>query len=123
MDASFSSEQRLLTKAAYGQVFDDSCCKAGDDAFLLLARVNNLDHARLGLVIAKKKLKLAVERNRVKRIARESFRTLQKDLSGVDVIVLCRSGVTGLDKKEIRSRLDLLFGKINRSKKQVQAVS
>lgn len=123
MEASFSSERRLLTAANYSQVFDNSCCKAGDDSFLLLARLNNLNHARLGLVIAKKKLKLAVDRNRVKRISRESFRTLQSELSGIDVIVLCRSGVVRLDKKEIRRRLDLLFDKINRSKKQIQAVS
>ncbi len=116
MKSSFPSELRLLTASDYSQVFQNGCCKAGDDSFLLLARANNLGQARLGLVIAKKQLKRAVDRNRVKRISRESFRMRQDGLAGVDVVVLCRSGVVGLDKREIRYRLDLLFGKIEKLK-------
>lgn len=48
--------------------------------------------ARLGLVVAKKHLKRAVDRNRFKRLVRESFRAHQQQLEGLDVVVLARSG-------------------------------
>ena len=47
------------------------------------------NNARLGLAIAKKHHKLAVMRNKLKRIAREVFRT--SDLKNVDIIVLSKS--------------------------------
>ncbi len=112
MECAFNKSSKLLTAADFSQVFDNSCCKAGDNAFLILAAHNRLEQGRLGLVIAKKQLKLAVERNRVKRIARESFRHKQQDLAGIDLVVLCRSGAKGLDKVEIRRKLDRLFDKI-----------
>jgi len=47
------------------------------------------DHeARLGLAIAKKQVSRAVDRNRIKRVVRESFRTLQ--LQEHDFVVLAR---------------------------------
>ncbi len=112
MGFSFASGRRLLTASDFSQVFEDSCCKAGDDAFLVLARGNGLNHARLGLAIAKKQLRRAVDRNRVKRVSRESFRVLQEQLSGLDLVVLCRAGASGLDKTQIRRRVDALFVKI-----------
>jgi ribonuclease P protein component len=45
------------------------------------------------LVIAKKHLRFAVQRNRMKRLIRESFRKQQQSFQGLDVIVLSRKGV------------------------------
>ncbi len=112
MSFSISSSRRLSIATDFNRVFKSSCCKAGDDAFLLLATESSLEHARLGLVIAKKQLRQAVDRNLVKRISREAFRLLQADLAGLDIVVLCRSGVVGLDKRQIRYKLDTLFVKI-----------
>ncbi len=112
MELSFTRESRLLAAAEYSHVFSNGCCKAGDNAFLILAAYNGLERGRLGLVIAKKQLKLAVARNRVKRISRELFRHKQQQLIGVDLVVLCRPGVKGLEKAEIRRKLDRLFDKI-----------
>ena len=44
--------------------------------------------ARLGLAISKKHCRLAVGRNRLKRLVRESFRHHRADLKGLDVVVL-----------------------------------
>lgn len=44
--------------------------------------------ARLGLAIAKKQLPRAVDRNRIKRVVRESFRLLQ--MQEHDFVVLAR---------------------------------
>ena len=46
--------------------------------------------SRLGLAIAKRVLPRAVDRNRVKRLVRESFRHRRQDLPAVDVIVHIR---------------------------------
>lgn len=54
----------------------------------MLAASNGLNHARLGLAIAKKKLPAAPARNRLKRIIRESFRFHHEQLAGLDIVVL-----------------------------------
>jgi ribonuclease P protein component len=58
---------------------------------VVLARINDLEQPRLGLAIAKKKIRRAVDRNKLKRLIRESFRTHQILLTGLDLIVLKRS--------------------------------
>ena len=45
------------------------------------------DGARLGLVIAKRHLRRSVDRNLVKRLVREVFRTRRSDLPSCDLIV------------------------------------
>ncbi len=46
--------------------------------------------ARLGVIVAKRVMKRAVDRNRVRRLIRESFRHHQQSLSGLDIVVLVR---------------------------------
>lgn len=50
------------------------------------AAPSQADSARLGLVVAKKVLRRAVDRNRAKRAIRESFRLNQR-LPAVDIVV------------------------------------
>ncbi len=56
--------------------------------FTVLYKKNGEPEARLGLAISKKHCRLAVGRNRLKRIVRESFRHHRADLGGLDVVVL-----------------------------------
>jgi len=53
--------------------------------FTVLYKDNGEQEARLGLAISKKLCKLAVGRNRLKRVARESFRLHRAELSGLDI--------------------------------------
>jgi ribonuclease P protein component len=53
--------------------------------FVLYARRNNLPHARLGVVAAKRLAPRAVTRNTIKRVTRELFR--QASLPAIDCIV------------------------------------
>ncbi|MEC8429443.1 MAG: ribonuclease P protein component, partial [Pseudomonadota bacterium] len=53
------------------------------------------------LVIAKKNIRLAVQRNRIKRILRESFRLRQETLIGLDIVVLARRGLDDLDNQQL----------------------
>ncbi|QIB65609.1 ribonuclease P protein component [Kineobactrum salinum] len=99
--ASFGKSRRLLTAAQYSRVFDGADAKASHRNVLLLAKRNCQAEHRLGLVIAKKNVRLAVQRNRIKRIAREVFRRLPEQPQGLDVVVLARRGIDQLDNAEL----------------------
>ena len=66
----------------------------------------------MGLVIAKKHIKRAVQRNRVKRLIRESFRYNQHQLLKIDAIVLSRNGMADLDNPAIYKMLNKLWQNI-----------
>ena len=75
----FSRELRLLTPTQFKNVFEQPF-RASTPEITILARKNNLEHPRLGLTVAKKHLKRAHDRNRIKRLVRESFRLSQHNL-------------------------------------------
>ena len=108
----FGKNLRLLNASDFQAVFDDPPFRASHKHFLILARPNNLPYSRVGLVIAKKNIRLAVKRNLVKRMIRESFRTRQQNLGGIDAIVLARRGMDQLEKIEIRTQLDKQWQRI-----------
>lgn len=56
-------------------------------AFTLIANANELEHPRLGLAISRKAADRAVDRNRIKRIVRESFRNNASTMSALDIVV------------------------------------
>ena len=58
-------------------------------AFMIHYLENDLEYGRLGIRIAKKKIKKAVERNRIKRIAREVFRN--GNFNGIDMVLVLRN--------------------------------
>ena len=89
----FTKSMRLLNSSDFQCVFDDAPLRTSHQHFLFLARQNDLNLPRLGLVIAKKNIRLAVDRNRMKRLVRETFRAKQQHLAGIDVIVLARKGM------------------------------
>jgi ribonuclease P protein component len=105
----FGKSQRLLNAKAYKTVFDDAQLKVSTQQILFLARSNGLNHSRLGLVIAKKNARLAVQRNRIKRLVRNSFRLQQHELVGIDVVVLARRGLDKLDNNVMLTMVDRLW--------------
>lgn len=84
--AGLPKQAKLLKAAEFKNVFDKAV-RSSDRYFTVLARPNALSHARLGMAFTKKRVKLAVARNRLKRITRESFRLTQGKFSA-DYIVL-----------------------------------
>ena len=85
---------RLLSAKDYERVFQRAQ-KSSGKAFTVLARPGGQAGARLGLAIARKQIRRAVARNRIKRLVRESFRRHQDLLSGLDVVVIGRSELLG----------------------------
>lgn len=54
---------------------------------MVMARPNQVGYPRLGMVIAKRLLARAVDRNRVKRCVRECFRQAMPELPACDFVV------------------------------------
>ncbi|XXF08807.1 ribonuclease P protein component [Pseudomonas sp. D1-3] len=121
MSRGFGREKRLLTPRQFKAVFDSPSGKAPGKSVLLLARNNELDHSRLGLVIGKKSVKLSVERNRLKRQIRESFRLNQDNLVGWDIVVVARKGLGDLQNAELAQQFGKLWKRLARSKPVQQA--
>lgn len=86
----FQRRMRLLTARDYERVFQQPQ-KSSSKALTVLARQSGQGLARLGLAIPRKQIRRAVERNRIKRLIRESFRRHQDLLQGLDVVVIGRS--------------------------------
>lgn len=111
----FPRQVRLLTAGDYRRVFDGADAKAQTKQILILARRNDLGFARLGLIVAKKHAKRAVDRNQIKRIVRESFRYHQAELENFDCVVLSRAGAKDLDKDQLRHMVDQLWTRLRTS--------
>ena len=80
--------------------------KFSDAFFSLSVLANHETHARLGLSIATRTFGTAVARNRIKRLARESFRLNQHSLPPVDVTVSARDAARAASPRELRLSLD-----------------
>lgn len=109
---SFPRHHRLLESHQFQAVFSQPDYRASQDCFLLLARENDLSHPRLGLVVGRRKAKKAVDRNRVKRLGRESFRLRTPDLAGLDVVLLLRGAPDSRDPAKLRARLDHAWARL-----------
>jgi ribonuclease P protein component len=79
-------DARLVDKADFDRVFADNQ-RARTDYVMVMARPNQAGHARLGMIVAKRLLARAVDRNRVKRCVRESFRLVLPELPACDFVV------------------------------------
>lgn len=71
--------------------------------------------ARLGLAISARAVPLATRRNRIKRLARETFRASRSDLPAADLVLQARSGAAGAAAAELRATLDRLFRRVRES--------
>ena len=110
--ATFGKEQRLLKSSEFAAVFESNRFRVARPQFLLLASPNHCDHMRLGLVVGKKNVPTAVQRNRIKRLVRESFRLQSFDCS-LDVVFLARRDIKLLSNAELRALLDKCWVKLN----------
>ena len=100
----FPRSVRLLSQRDYQQVFKNPI-RSSDQYFTILAIVNDRDLARLGLAIAKKSIAKATQRNRIKRMIRESFRHQQVNMSNIDLVVLAKRGLERASNEEMQASL------------------
>lgn len=101
----FPRRNRLTEAGDFDRVFK-SARRSRDGYFTVLYCANGLGYPRLGLAIAKKRVRRAVDRNRLKRIVRESFRQAKKQLTGVDIVIMAGGRAVAAINAEIFSSLD-----------------
>ena len=116
---SFGIESRIRTATDYKSVFDGALFKVHQPHFLFLAKLTEQPNSRLGLVVAKKKVRRAHERNRIKRLARESFRLHQAQFNAdIDIVVMPKLGIDAITNQELHQQLEFAWQKLQRLAKK-----
>lgn len=104
MAALFPKVSRLAQSGEFNAVFNAPERKSSDRYFTVLGRCVSRPHARLGLVVAKRQIQRAHERNRVKRLIRESFR-LHSHPVAQDMVIIVRHSAQHADNQELFASL------------------
>lgn len=108
---SFPRTLRLLTSSDFNATFANS--KRISSPFLtLVIQENQLSYPRIGFAIAKKQIKRAHERNRLKRLMREFIRLNQHQLPAFDVILLAKKPAQTLSNSELTTLIQQLFARL-----------
>ncbi len=85
----------------------------GNGFFAVTVISNDKSGPRLGLAVALRVTRTAVERNRIRRIIRESFRLHQHTLPAVDVVVSARANARGASAQTLRGSLAALWRQVS----------
>ncbi len=106
---------KLLKAAEFKFVFDNPV-RSSDRYFTVLARPNNLLQSRLGTAFSKKRVKLAVTRNRLKRVTRESFRLTSFARSDMvaDCVVLAGPHCAKATNQQLFKSLETHWSQLNK---------
>jgi ribonuclease P protein component len=86
--------------------------RMGDGFFAVTATGNQTGAPRLGLAVAVRAAGGAVERNRLRRLIRESFRVHQREIPPVDLVVSVRPRARAASGAALRASLAALWKKV-----------
>lgn len=121
MEYRFTKLQRLRRNAEFKQVLSQQTNRCKGNCVTVLYLPNKAGYARLGVCIGKRNIRRAVDRNRLKRQIRESFRFRQSKLDSLDCVVLVHRGFEYKNKAEIAVRLEKLWDKLIRRCSEVSS--
>jgi ribonuclease P protein component len=103
----FRHAQKLVTPAEFAQGLRAK--PAAVSAHFQIFRLASGRGTRLGIVVGKRFVARSVDRNRIKRLMREVFRTTRAQLLPMDNILRARSPIVVLDVGALRAEIDGLF--------------
>jgi ribonuclease P protein component len=117
VEQAFARRYRLTKTDEFSSVFGFRRAIRGKLLMLhYQPRPDGMNDARLGVVVGKKLLKRAVDRNRLKRIIREQFRRVRIDLPGIDLIVRLAVKPAPFDGRLIAEDFHALLAKLQRTR-------
>ena len=119
MSHKFPKSARLLNAYDYSQVFNNCSIRAGSTAGSVLAFTVSDNRSRLGIIVAKKNVRLATDRNRIKRLVREYFRNHPLSAS-MSLVFMANRGAGGLSNADVIGDLDRLWRKLNNKQAQMR---
>ena len=114
----FPRRYRLLTPADFKRVFAKPR-KNNKKVLIAYSRVNEKDSSRLGMAFSKKAVRKSVERSRLKRICRESFRMHCFGAIGVDIVLLARPGLEHKSNQQLRLILNNIWRSLSADEKNI----
>jgi len=77
----------------------------GERYVVLFSKKNNLSYNRVAF-LASKKVGKSVERNRARRLLKESYREIKENLKdGYDIIIIARKTINGLKCADVKSSI------------------
>jgi ribonuclease P protein component len=93
-DQHFTLGHRLGHSYEFDAVFNKNEARHNSPGLLILAKRNEHDFNRLGMIVSKKSISGSVQRNRVKRRIRETFRKISPNQdAGWDIVVMTRKKI------------------------------
>ncbi|MBF2760814.1 MAG: ribonuclease P protein component [Ectothiorhodospiraceae bacterium AqS1] len=101
----FGPASRLRKAREFSRVFAYGA-RTHAGVVIVIAAANGLDRPRLGMAIGRRRVRLAIMRQWLKRRIRESFRHHALDLGGVDFVVVAKAQAGSEERKKLRSQLD-----------------
>lgn len=104
-------EKRLRSKLQFDAIYA-SGRRIDDRFFGLRVMPNGLAHPRIGLAVAVKTAGTGAERNRLRRIVRESFRLAQHTLPAVDIVVGAKNPTREAPSANLRASLATLWQRV-----------
>lgn len=110
----FKKEQRLLTPAAFREVFDAPERKLHQAHLMAFVRANDHEQPRVGMAITKRKVPTAVARNLIKRHIRESFRIKSTIIENKDIVFIVKKSIKDLSIKELKKEINNIFRKLEK---------
>jgi ribonuclease P protein component len=113
---SYPRSARILNKKQYDQAFKKGVA-VRSPGLVMYASLNSLDSARLGVITSKKSAVKAVDRNRIKRLSKNTFRLKRNLLLSKDFVILARPKAKYLSNQELVACLNQLFEKHLKSPK------
>lgn len=124
----FPNQRRIKKPADFSAVYQGNQTRVKGQYFTVLAFsrskavandlandtiTSNFLTSRTGVVASKKVSKLAVQRNRLKRLMRESFRA-RAHPNHFDFVIVARPGSASADNKELAAELDNLWRRLHK---------
>lgn len=105
----FPRRAHLRASAEFQAVFGEGKRISGPCFRLQIRLFDEADLARIGLTISKRVSKSAVERNRLRRQMRETFRRLRPNLPPADYVLIAKPEAAKADNAQLRAELLSLF--------------
>lgn len=107
-DQHFPLVHRLGHSYEFDAVFNKNTARHNSPGLLILAKRNEHGFNRLGMIVSKKSIPGSVQRNRVKRRIRETFRKISPDQeAGWDIVVMTRPKINA--EKDLAGYLQRSF--------------
>lgn len=107
----FGKHERIIKTKDFRAVYEKGRKVFSGPAALVILE-NGLGHNRLGFSISKKNFKLAVTRNRIRRLFKEIYRKNKKAIrGGFDMVFIIKRG---FDKRSVLKEAEIVFSALTK---------